>query len=143
MTKARTRLAVWRRRAYGILEHEQIGDRPMRLVSGLLVMLVLTNIAAVVLESVPRFAQAFGGGFAAIEAVSLVVFTLEYLLRVWVAPEHAPHPEQTPLQARLRYVLSANGLVDLASVVPFWLAFVAPSELRVVVRPVSRNVRGS
>lgn len=133
MMKARTRLAVWRRRAYGILESEQIGDRPMRLVNGLLVMLVLTNIAGVVLESVPRFAHSFGGGFAAIEAVSLVVFTLEYLLRVWVAPEHAPHPERTPLQARVRYLLSANGLVDLASVLPFWLAFVAPSELRVIL----------
>src|SRR6516165_5074027 len=100
MTKARTRLAVWRRRAYGILEHEQIGDRPMRLVSGLLVMLVLTNIAAVVLESVPRFALAFGGVFAAIEAVSLAVFTVEYLLRIWVAPDHAPHRDFGAWHAR-------------------------------------------
>jgi voltage-gated potassium channel len=133
MMTALARLAIWRRRAYGILEHEQIGDRPMRLVSGLLVMLVLTNIAAVVLESVPRFAAAYGAVFAAIEAVSLAVFTAEYLLRVWVAPEHAPRPGRTPWQARLRYALSADGLVDLVSVLPFWLAFVTPSELRIVL----------
>jgi voltage-gated potassium channel len=133
MSKARTLLATWRRRAYGILEHDRIGDGPMRLVSGLIVMLILINIAAVVLESVPRFVLAFGGGFAAIEAVSLAVFTLEYLLRVWVAPEHAPRPGRTPLRARLRYMLSADGLIDLASVLPFWLAFAAPSELRIVL----------
>jgi voltage-gated potassium channel len=133
MTMARTRLAVWRRRAYAILEHEQIGDRPMRLVSGLLIILVLVNIVAVVLESVPRFALAFGGVFAAVETLSLVVFTLEYLLRIWVAPEHAPDPRSTTLRARLRYLLSADGLVDLVSVLPFWLAFAAPSELRIVL----------
>jgi voltage-gated potassium channel len=130
---ARTRLARWRRRAYGILEHEQIGDRPMRLVSGLLVMLVLTNISAVVLESVPRFGAGFSGIFAAIEAVSLVVFTAEYMLRIWVAPEHAPRPGRTALQARLSYTLSTDGLVDLVSVLPFWLAFVTPSELRILL----------
>jgi hypothetical protein len=37
------------------------------------------------------------------------------------------------LQARLRYMLSADGLVDLVSVLPFWLAFAAPSELRVLL----------
>jgi voltage-gated potassium channel len=133
MTRARTRLRIWRRRIYGILEHEQIGDRPVRLVSGVLVTLVMINIAAVVLESVPRFALAFGGAFTAIETLSLAVFTLEYLLRIWAAPEHAPTPKRTPLRARLQYMLSAEGLVDLVSVLPFWLAFTAPSELRIVL----------
>ena len=131
--KLRTVLAIGRRRAYSILEHAPIGDGPTRLVSGLLVMLVLINIAAVVLESVPRFALAFGGVFAAIETVSLAAFTTEYLLRIWVATEHAPHRDLAAWRARLRYMLSVDGLVDLASVLPFWLAFVAPSELRIVL----------
>jgi voltage-gated potassium channel len=133
MKKAPTRLAVWRRRAYGILEHDQIGDRPMRLISGLLVTLVLINIVAVVLESVPRFALVFGSVFAAIEAASLAVFTAEYLLRVWVATEHTPYRDLTAWHGRLRYVLSTDGLIDLVSVLPFWLAFVAPPELRIVL----------
>jgi voltage-gated potassium channel len=97
------------------------------------VLLVLVNIAAVVLQSVPRYEAAFGGGFAAIEIVSLVVFTVEYLLRIWVAAEHAPLRHLKPLRARLRYMLSADGLVDLVAVLPFWLAFVVPSEFRIVL----------
>jgi voltage-gated potassium channel len=131
--KARTRLTVWRRRAYEILEHQPAGDRPMQLASGLLVALVLTNIAAVVLESVPRFAMAFGTVFTAVETISLAVFTAEYLLRIWVAPDHAPWRDLPPRRAQLRYVLSADGLIDLVSVLPFWLAFMAPSELRIVL----------
>jgi voltage-gated potassium channel len=131
--KARTRLAVSRRRAYEILEPQPAGDRPMQLANGLLVALVMVNIAAVVLESVPRFATAFGTMFAAIEAVSLTAFTAEYLLRIWAAPEHAPWRDLPPTHARLRYMLSADGLIDLVSVLPFWLAFVAPSELRIIL----------
>jgi voltage-gated potassium channel len=129
----RERLLAWRRRAYEILEHGPVGDRAVRLVSRGIVLLVLINVAAVVLQSVPRYEAAFGGGFAAIEIVSLVVFTVEYLLRIWAAAEHAPHRHLKPLRARLRYLLSADGLVDLVAVLPFWLAFVVPEEFRIVL----------
>src|SRR5713101_5291500 len=127
------RLETWRRRAYEILEHGPVGDRSMRLVSRLLILLVLINIAAVVLESVPRYEAAYGGIFVAIEMVSLVVFTVEYLLRIWVAAEHAPHRDLRPVRARWHYILSTDGLIDLVSVLPFWLAFVVPSEFRIIL----------
>jgi voltage-gated potassium channel len=126
-------LPAWRRRAYEILEHGPVGDRAMRLVSRVVIALVLINIAAVVLESVPRYQAAFGNEFQAIEIVSLVVFSAEFALRIWAAAEHAPYRDLPPRRARWRYVLSADGLVDLVSVLPFWLAFVVPYEFRIVV----------
>ena len=128
-----TRLAAWRHRAYEIIEHGPVGDRAMRLVSRLLILLVLINIAAVVLESVPRYEVAYGAIFVAIEMVSLVVFTVEYGLRIWVASEHAPNRDVRPLRARWRYIVSTDGLVDLVSVLPFWLAFVVPAEFRIIL----------
>jgi len=133
MSQQRNRLDRWRHRAYEILEHGPVGDRAMRVTSRLIIILVLVNIAAVVLESVPRYEMAYGGLFEAIEVVSLVVFTLEYLLRAWAAPEHAAYRDLNPPQARLRYAISADGLIDLISVLPFWLAFAAPSELRIIL----------
>src|SRR5215470_17916661 len=111
--KTWNRLAAWRRRVYEILEHGPVGDRSMRWVSRLLILLVLINVVAVVLESVPRYEQAFGELFIGIELVSLVVFTAEYLLRMWVATEHTPHRDLRPWRARWRYILSINGLIDL------------------------------
>src|SRR5215470_6416911 len=131
--KTWNRLASWRRRVYEILEHGPVGDRSMRLVSRLLILLVLINIGAVVLESVPRYEADFGRIFVAIEMISLAVFTVEYLLRIWVAAEHAPHRDLPPLRARWRYIVSTNGLIDLVSVLPFWLAFVVPSEFRIIL----------
>jgi voltage-gated potassium channel len=133
MWQQRKRLSAWRHRAYEILEHGPVGDRTMRLVSRGVVLLVLVNIAAVVLESVPRYEAEFGSVFRTIEIVSLVVFTVEYALRIWAAAEHAPFRRLKSVQARFNYVLSADGLVDLVSVLPFWLSFVVPFEFRIVL----------
>jgi voltage-gated potassium channel len=133
MSSHRNYLNIWRRGAHEILERGSVGDRAVRLTSGLIIILILVNILAVVLESVPRYEAAYGGLFAAIELVSLVVFTLEYALRIWAAPEHAAYRDLKPPRARLRYATSTEGLIDLASVLPFWVAFAAPSELRIIL----------
>src|SRR5258708_36494129 len=52
---------------------------------------------------------------------------------MWAAPEHAAYRQLKPLQARRRYATSIDGLIDLVSVLPFWFAFVLPSELRIVL----------
>jgi len=126
-------LARVRHRLYGILEHGPIGDRLGRVTGQLIVALIVVNLVAVVFESLPAYAVRFGPAFHVIELVSLIVFTLEYALRVWVAVEHAPYRQMTKHAARLKFILSPFGLVDLLAVLPFWLAFVAPADLRVVL----------
>jgi voltage-gated potassium channel len=133
MRPHRKHLDRWRRRTSQILDHGLVGDRAMRVTSGLIILLVLVNIVSVVLESVPSCEAAYGRLFKATELVSLVVFTVEYLLRIWVMPEHVAYRDLKPLRARLRYVISTDGLIDLISVLPFWLAFVLPSELRIIL----------
>jgi voltage-gated potassium channel len=127
------RAAELRRRLYDILEHGPAGERSGRLVSRLIVGLICLNLIAVVLESVPGIAVPYAGWFTAIEAVSLVVFTVEYVLRLWVAAEHPAHRHLRPFRARLRFALSVPGLIDLAAVLPFWFAFVLPADLRVLL----------
>ncbi len=133
MSRRRDYFGKWRHRAYEILEHGPVGDRVMRATSGLIIFLVLINILAVVLESVPLYEEAYGGLFDAIELISLVVFTVEYLVRIWVTPEHVAYRHLTPVRARLRYAISVDGLIDLVSVLPFWFAFVLPSQVRVIL----------
>jgi voltage-gated potassium channel len=132
MAHQQKRILRWRHRAYEILEHGPVGDRGMRFVSRFLILLVLVNVAAVVLESVPRYEAAYRNIFIAIEVVSIIVFSVEYAVRIWAAAEHAPYRQVTPARARMRYILSTDGLIDLVSILPFWLAFVVPAEFRVI-----------
>src|SRR5215470_3751992 len=133
MSQQRQRMNDFRRRVYDVLEHGPIGERRMRIVSRLLIVLIVINLAAVTLESVPQYEHAYAREFLAVEVLSLLVFTVEYLLRVWVAVDHAPYRHLSPIRARLKFITSASGIIDLVSVLPFWFAFFVPSELRVIL----------
>src|SRR5262249_47569899 len=76
------------KRRLGEVLEEQVGDMPGRVVGRLIVLLIIVNLIAVTLESVPRLAASYGMLFSTIEIVSLLVFTLEYVARIWVAGEH-------------------------------------------------------
>jgi len=136
---ARKRIKDLRRRVYQVLEQGPVGDRTSKAVDRFLVLLILVNLIAVALESIPRYEVEYGGIFAAIEFFSLLVFTVEYGLRLWTAVEHGPHQHLPAGQARLRYALSPAGLIDLVAVLPFWFAMIIPGDLRVVL--VFRMVR--
>jgi voltage-gated potassium channel len=125
--------AELRRRLYEILEHGSVGDGIGRAVARLIVLLIVLNLVAVTLESVPSLAARYAALFSGIEALSLLVFTVEYALRVWVAGEHGPHRHHGQWIARWRYMSCAAGIIDLLAVVPFWFAFAVPADLRVVL----------
>ncbi len=122
-----------RRRLYEILEQGSVGDRTGDIVGRALVLLIFINLTAVVLESVPALAARYGVWFKVIEFASLIVFTVEYLLRLWVTVEHAPYRHLKPGMARFKYATSAGGIVDLLAILPFWFAFILPDEFRVIL----------
>ena len=129
----RDKITELRRRIYMVLEQGPVGDRLGIVTDRLLVALILINLIAVALESVPEYGARYALAFNLIEIVSLVVFTVEYGMRLWVAVEHGPHRHLNGARARLKYALSPAGIVDLAAVLPFWFAFVLPADLRFVL----------
>jgi voltage-gated potassium channel len=129
----RDRIKELRRRLYLLLEQGPVGAGMSVTVDRFLVALILVNLAAVVLQSVPEVDARYAAVFDGIEIVSLVVFTAEYGLRLWVAVEHGPHRHLPAWRARLKYALSPAGIVDLIAVLPFWFALMLPADLRVVL----------
>jgi voltage-gated potassium channel len=124
------KLSDMRRRLYLVLEQGPVGGGASVIVDRLLVALILLNLAAVALESVPDYHARYAPAFDLIEYFSLVVFTVEYGLRLWCAVEHGPYRHLGATRARLKYATSPAGLVDLIAVLPFWFAQVVPTDLR-------------
>src|SRR3569833_2828763 len=129
----------FRQRVHLVLEQGQVGDPVSVVVDRFLVLLLLVNLIAVALESVPAIEARHGRLFVLIEYFSLAVFTIEYIARIWSSVEHPPHRHLSAWRARAKYILSAAGFVDLVSVLPFWFAIVSPIDLRFVL--VFRMVR--
>jgi voltage-gated potassium channel len=96
---------------------------------GLILSLIFLNVAAVILESVEAFEQRFHLAFEVFEIFSVVVFTLEYLARVWSCVESPRYAQ--PVRGRLRYFLHPLSLIDLLAVLPFYLSFLSV-DLRVI-----------
>lgn len=122
-----------RRRLYEVLEQGPHGDAASAMVSRGLALLVFVNIVAVVLESVPSLEQRYGRLFDLIEFISLAVFSVEYVLRVWVAAEHGAFLRIGAGKARLNYIMSGWGVVDLIAILPFWLDIFFQTDLRFIL----------
>ena len=52
-----------------------------------------------------------------VEFISLIIFTIEYALRIWTAD--CLYPELGPIRARIRYMTSGMAIIDLISILPF------------------------
>ena len=118
------------RRTLEVLDQGKPGDRASLISDWFWIVLVLTNITAVVLESVAQLESRFAAEFAQFELVSVVLFSGEYLARLWASGSVQP---ARPWAGRWRYMRSFYGVVDLLSIAPFYLAVLMPGlDLRVL-----------
>lgn len=123
----------WRRRTYQALEGRATGDHVASMIHVSLVVLVLVSVAAVILESVPALEARFGRLFLVVEIVAAVTFSVEYILRLWSAREHAPLRGLGALKARWDFARQPAMIVDLVAILPILLAFVLPDDLKALM----------
>ena len=86
--------------------------------------LIATILAAVfeaILATVPGIAQSYREIFRIVQIWAFGVFTLEYVVRLWIAPVGSP---TNPHKAVRAYALSFLGLIDLVVIAPFWFGLV-------------------
>ena len=117
-----------------VLEPAALGDRTSRIWDLSLFSLVVLNLIAVALESVPTLQMSYGTWLYNFELFSVVVFSVEYIARVWSAPaKRGVDFTDSPLKSRVRYIFSFYGLIDLVAILPFYIKALFPGlDLRVL-----------
>lgn len=93
-----------------------------------IVILIVGNLFALVFEQVPAVFQAYEKWFHFFDIFSVMVFTIEYLLRFYLAPEDEEFKKRK--YARGSYVVSPFALVDLIAILPFFLQAFISVDLR-------------
>ena len=117
-----------RQRIYSVLEDTGQRQGLARTLNILLILLITINVLAVALETVDVLQQRHAAFFAALEVFSIGVFSVEYMLRLWVSVESKRFSGfKFP---RLRYAFSAMALVDLLAILPFFLTLIFTVDLR-------------
>ena len=105
-------------RLFEILEVGKGSDITSKICDNFLVLLVIGSIFAVILGSVPEIDAEFSEEFRWFEIITVLIFTVEYLLRLWVAPLKYKQSQRP----KIKYISSFYGIVDLAAILPFYVS---------------------
>ena len=108
-------------RVFDIISKDDGSDRASRAFDLLIMALILLSVTSIVLESFDSLAAKYRVVFRGFEFFSVIVFTVEYLARIWTANlmyPQAAHP-------RLKYIFSFMALIDLLAILPFYLPFIS------------------
>ena len=93
-------------------------------------ILIIANLFALVFEHVPAIYQPYSAWFHFFDLFSVGVFTVEYLLRLYLAPEDEEFQHSS--LPRLAYARSPFAVIDLLAIVPFYLAAFVQIDLRML-----------
>ncbi|MCL2107782.1 MAG: ion transporter [Oscillospiraceae bacterium] len=95
-----------------------------------ILVLIIINVFLVVLDTFSGLPSWVVATSRTVEFVSLIIFTIEYVLRLWTS-EYL-YPDKKAAVARVKYAFSFMALVDLFAILPFYLPFIFPVDLRVL-----------
>ncbi|MGO3353907.1 MAG: ion transporter [Halomonas sp.] len=96
---------------------QQLG---LSLLNKVICALILVASFAAILETEPTLRQRAPGLFSVLETAFVVIFTVEYLLRLYAMGED---PRYRGFGGRLRYMFTFWALVDLIAILPYFLGF--------------------
>lgn len=84
-------------------------------------ILILLNAVAIVLDSFSSVRNVYQEELKCFELFSIIIFSVEYILRLWVSD--LKYPELPKWKARLKYIFSFMGLIDLCAILPFYINY--------------------
>lgn len=118
-----------KKRLFEIIQAGKKGDKASKIFDTFLIILILMNVCLVIADTfnLPNEVQIISNR---IEVISVIIFTIEYILRIWTAD--LLYPEKNWFVAKFKYIFSLLAIVDLLAIVPFYLPFLIPIDLRIL-----------
>lgn len=119
-----------RRKIFELVERGSFGKKRNLLFDYFIAGLIILNVVAIAVESLSSLNEGHLRILRVFEIVSLLIFTIEYLLRLYVAD--LIYPRDTKIKSILKFVFSPLGLIDLFAIMPFYIPFIIPFDLRFI-----------
>ncbi|MDX2367230.1 MAG: ion transporter [Colwellia sp.] len=119
-----------RTKTYQLLESETSKNFTAKAINLFLIVLIISNVIAAIFESEANYHDVYHQEFALFEFISLSLFCVEYLLRVWCCIENPKVQNVSTLKARTNYIFTPMALIDLIAILPFIVALFFAIDLR-------------
>jgi voltage-gated potassium channel len=117
-----------RRWLYAWLLDPDIAGNYQKTIDKWIGLLIVANLFTLVLEHVPAVFEPYKHYFHVFDLVSITVFVIEYLMRLYLAPEDSEFNKRK--LPRLAYIFSPFAIIDFLAVAPFFLQSFIPVDLR-------------
>jgi len=121
-------MSNFKRRTFEILESVGVGNKKSREFDIFIVTLITLNVIAVILGTVESIALKYGSFLNIFEIVSVGIFTVEYLARLWSCTSSEKY--SNTLTGRIKFALTPMLIIDLLAILPFYLPLLIPFDLR-------------
>jgi voltage-gated potassium channel len=118
-----------RQSVYVVLEEGQIQGLLSRLVETATIVLIVSNVIMVILETVPEVYAPHKSLFANFETFTVYFFAIEYLIRLWACIEDPRIGADHPITGRLRFAARPMAAIDLLSFAPYFVTMVTGGAL--------------
>ena len=105
-----------------------LGGRTGLLTDWFIMVLISINVLAVMLETVDVLYENYTLIFHSFEIISVIIFTFEYLTRVWSCIENPNY--NGPVSGRLEFATRPLLIIDLLAILPFYLGAMVSADLR-------------
>ena len=119
-----------KQRVFAVIDSPDPEDWRGKWFDDFMIVLIVTNVIAVVLETVDAIASAFPNFFYYFELFSVIVFSVEYVLRIWTADQSDDERFQAPVMGRIRFAFTPLAIIDALAILPFYLTFFFAVDLR-------------
>lgn len=110
-----------KKRIFEIISKADEGDTASRVFDGLIMTLISFSVLSIILESFEEISSKYSSLLSAFETFSVMVFTAEYLLRIWTSDFLYPDSKHP----KLKYMTSIMAIIDLIAILPFFLPFIS------------------
>jgi voltage-gated potassium channel len=119
-----------RQKVDAVMNETPTSGRLHHQVDFIFIFFIITSVIAVFLETIPSVHDPLKLEFYYFDTIAIVVFTVEYLLRLYAAPEQ--DPLERGVFARLGFMKKPSSLIDLIAIVPYYLQFLFAVDLRFI-----------
>ena len=113
-----------RQRIFNIIEIGNKDDVQSALFDRFIVIVIFINLLVTLMQTFEQL-KPYMSLLNVLEFVTIVIFAAEYILRIWTADYLYPD-EKPEWKARIRFVFSAYGIIDLFTIIPYFLPFIFP-----------------
>lgn len=119
-----------KKRVFQIIQPYDGNDLASKIFDWFIIVIIVINVFLVILDTFSGFPEWTLSLFRTVEVVSVIIFSIEYLLRLWTSDYIFINHKA--VKARVKYTLSFMALVDLFAILPFYLPFIFPIDLRIL-----------